>query len=862
MKCPLAEAFTKTSSVLYQNFLKEFWCTAIAYDPSPPSDDSMARPLKEYLIKFSVITCKNPLAFSFKTFCTSIGLDYNKGNYVAHPSPEVVKAEMAKIVLGGNYSSTKQINSIQQMIAYYLITRIKVDIGEIIYSDLALNTLRMKNFRSLPSILSNSNFSKDPSKVTGIKLTASMIVVNNLETLVSPLLFTRKKKKGKSQTVSKPKPKAQGPEALGSLPQNRKKVLTKKTTPEATKTPPTKEVPAKDSDKTHEGTRKSQLLPEGKTTDTKDSEGNDQPTSKGLPSTASKDVIADAEHDVGQTQSTGFKVLIPNQNKGKTSFEVESDTQTLLLTTTADVQALLLSEDELIKESEDDVFEAGDEMDEDTQQHEEAAASFANLKSEIERFHDDAYKVHKGNEAAFNSFEKLFTKLREQANKDVEKIFSSLKEIRDAVKEDHVQNKKVIEATKAYTKNLVNLTKLLSLVKNFNLLGLKSSVETLYAVAAIQSDVTSLKKDTSDIKTMIIEIFYAFKGQTPSSSIVIMTTLAIIEADMDTEETVVKEPIKEPKAKKESASASQLIQITIIRPMAPKAGRGKGKVTIDTDKPIRKLVPASRKVHHDPDVLILVPYEINRKMYHLTKEKIQAHLDKEEMIKKATEEAKLLDMSKPELIKMDHKQQTEAKTIADVKIHPNTKPVAMTIFKGIDKRNFDVHNPFNFGDFGVTEWDELRETIPKKKNNVVKDPMNSLSKRYERLMATPNDLGIQSALPTPLPAQGSFQLSGRKRKKMELEPEIRILDLECNMSLSEGVPFVNNMVIEEREYEMFFIDVFSDEAFQRISDVNKVGVETLLTYLVMALNITTLENTRFCLKLRKLISYHPDQEKL
>ncbi|GJY91600.1 hypothetical protein Tco_0506796 [Tanacetum coccineum] len=97
---------------------------------------------------------------------------------------------------------------------------------------------------------------------------------------------------------------------------------------------------------------------------------------------------------------------------------------------------------------------------------------------------------------------------------------------------------------------------------------------------------------------------------------------------------------------------------------------------------------------------------------------------------------------------------------------------------------------------------------------------------------------------------------------MELEPEIRILDLECNMSLSEGVPFVNNMVIEEREYEMFFIDVFSDEAFQRISDVNKVGVETLLTYLVMALNITTLENTRFCLKLRKLISYHPDQEKL
>ncbi|GKE84553.1 hypothetical protein Tco_1558295, partial [Tanacetum coccineum] len=32
---------------------------------------------------------------------------------------------------------------------------------------------------------------------------------------------------------------------------------------------------------------------------------------------------------------------------------------------------------------------------------------------------------------------------------------------------------------------------------------------------------------------------------------------------------------------------------------------------------------------------------------------------------------------------------------------------------------------------------------------------------------------------------------------MELEPGIRIPTLECNMSLPKGVPFVNNMVIEE-----------------------------------------------------------------
>ncbi|GJX35059.1 hypothetical protein Tco_0246616 [Tanacetum coccineum] len=81
---------------------------------------------------------KKPLTLDFKTFTTSTSLDYNNGAYVDHPSPEVVKAELAKIVtnpsyldktpvlknsfpmawrilftfviqiLGGNYSSTKQ----------------------------------------------------------------------------------------------------------------------------------------------------------------------------------------------------------------------------------------------------------------------------------------------------------------------------------------------------------------------------------------------------------------------------------------------------------------------------------------------------------------------------------------------------------------------------------------------------------------------------------------------------------------------------------------------------------------------------------------------------------------------------------
>ncbi|GJZ04356.1 hypothetical protein Tco_0537631 [Tanacetum coccineum] len=58
---------------------------------------------------------------------------------------------------------------------------------------------------------------------------------------------------------------------------------------------------------------------------------------------------------------------------------------------------------------------------------------------------------------------------------------------------------------------------------------------------------------------------------------------------------------------------------------------------------------------------------------------------------------------------------------------------------------------------------------------------------------------------------------GRKRKAQELEPEVRILGLKCNRSLPEGVHSVNNMVIEHSEQGIFFIDVFGNEAFQRIN---------------------------------------------
>ncbi|GJZ56512.1 hypothetical protein Tco_0611705 [Tanacetum coccineum] len=108
-------------------------------------------------------------------------------------------------VLSGNYSSTKQVTFIQQLLTYSLITGTEVDIGEIIYSDL------------------------DPSKVTDIELMTHMIAINNQRDSVSPLPLAIKLKKGKSQTVISTLPKSQGPEASGALSKKSKRPVQKAT---------------------------------------------------------------------------------------------------------------------------------------------------------------------------------------------------------------------------------------------------------------------------------------------------------------------------------------------------------------------------------------------------------------------------------------------------------------------------------------------------------------------------------------------------------------------------------------------------------------------------------------------------------
>nr|GEW53882.1 hypothetical protein [Tanacetum cinerariifolium] len=92
-------AYTKTPLVAYQNYLRELWFTTVVDLPKLTTDASKQRPLKEFIIKFTVKDGNTPLSFDFKTFLQTTGLDYNNRHYEAIPLMEVIKVELLKLGL-------------------------------------------------------------------------------------------------------------------------------------------------------------------------------------------------------------------------------------------------------------------------------------------------------------------------------------------------------------------------------------------------------------------------------------------------------------------------------------------------------------------------------------------------------------------------------------------------------------------------------------------------------------------------------------------------------------------------------------------------------------------------------------------
>ncbi|GJR41842.1 hypothetical protein Tco_1309945 [Tanacetum coccineum] len=226
--------------------------------------------------------------------------------------------------------------------------------------------------------------------------------------------------------------------------------------------------------------------------------GNDQPANKGLPSTTSNEGTAKTTpHLEGPL---GDKDL--GENKPP-----------------ADMEPIKTTVTDPSESDKKEMFEGGEDMDEDTQvdtevqslppnadkldpllfkilmnllltpwtQHKEAAISYADIEGYYEENIDQREQTDKVIDAAMNSLDKNNIARGDLLNA-LNGVTKALKAIQDVVKEDHVLNKKVLEATKAYTKSSPHLTKLLILIKNFDFQGLKSSVEFLQATALTQEE--------------------------------------------------------------------------------------------------------------------------------------------------------------------------------------------------------------------------------------------------------------------------------------------------------------------------------------------------------------------------------------
>ncbi|GJW32950.1 retrovirus-related pol polyprotein from transposon TNT 1-94 [Tanacetum coccineum] len=532
---------------------REFWCIAVVEDPKPPEDDSKVRPLKEFIIKFTVMNGKKPLTLDYKTFCESTRLDYNKGNYVSHPSLKAVKAKLAKVatnealiqknhvlktsfpvawrilltfvvqVLGKNYSSTEQLNFIQQLLAYSLLTGTKVDLREIIFSDLVT------------------------------RLTAK----TSLESLVTPLPYFVKKWKKKSQTVMKTQPKSQCLEALGALPQKSKKPKSKTTSlSQATKIPPSEKGFHSPLD---EGTRSSKPLCEGKPTDPKDWEGNKQLVDMRLPAT--------------------------HPDEGKTSFEVEPDTETLLLTIVADIQALLEDSEEELKDASDD---------DSPLPHKEQLESSKAKETDASDF--ESYSCSE----TFKPFDNYIPITERQLVRNLQNI----SEVMYAqVTEDNWENHKEAVASYSDLRAIVEgVDERAKLLKSFNRVS-----ETLEADSSLK------EADISSIKGMVTEMFQAFKGISSITSSVSTTIQTVTRPKVhatigggEFTKTVTK---LAPELEIIGSLSRLQLTYTILKilipqhesPQAtPKPDRGKG-IARDTNESPRKLMPASKEVRQDPN---------------------------------------------------------------------------------------------------------------------------------------------------------------------------------------------------------------------------------------------------------------------
>nr|GEY52727.1 retrovirus-related Pol polyprotein from transposon TNT 1-94 [Tanacetum cinerariifolium] len=294
-------------------------------------------------------------------------------------------------------------------------------------------------------------YKMDPSSVLQTELTAFMVDVINHENAVSPLHVSKKKGKKKSQTVTQPKPKSHGLEDFRALLQVKKNSKTKKTS----------------------------LV---------------QTSIKHLRGKCQWRNLIKPSHCLNPLN-------LRCQYMNKTKAILQPDTKTMLLTTVAENQALLGdSKDELKDDSENEVFEAGEEMDEDIQEpdnvvthhahstkhqsplpNKEDVASYADLRVAVEGYYEENFNHRAQTHIVVQNTMNLIDRINKHRVDERAKLLKSLNIVSEILEANSTLKAIMQDMAETYNKTSSNLNGFFSLIKNFDLLGSKSTVEALQA---------------------------------------------------------------------------------------------------------------------------------------------------------------------------------------------------------------------------------------------------------------------------------------------------------------------------------------------------------------------------------------------
>ncbi|GKE79978.1 hypothetical protein Tco_1549978, partial [Tanacetum coccineum] len=176
------------------------------------------------------------------------------------------------------------------------------------------------------------------------------------------------------------------------------------------------------------------------------------------------------------------------------------------------------------------------------------------------------YQTDKLVEASMSSLDKSSATISD-LYKILNVITGILKDISNVVKDDPATNQKLNKATETYAKISSNITE----QEEASVAWMKSSTNMAWNIGsrmtrvklsqkALKQDISSLRKDTSEIKSMMIEMYHAFRGQpssAPSGNVTPTLALTDIKANVKGENantTATEEPpsntegeIEEPK---------------------------------------------------------------------------------------------------------------------------------------------------------------------------------------------------------------------------------------------------------------------------------------------------------------------------